>query len=178
MVKRMVSYFYNLSYTCDNIITTDNPYYTYNPQDLITHANMFSLAVKYQVDGLRDFALKSFRNAVQATLDSNEFLEATTIVLTSTPEEVGELRELVLDTIGDQFNALKDKEAIKELYSSYPLLFYEMFGRQQDWRSNGKRGSPDEYHQCTVCDTKKADYNFVSGLPRICKNCNSGDPSW
>jgi hypothetical protein len=87
MVEHMVSYFYNLKYSCINTNPTDDTNEsddstTFNPRaEILTHAKVFAIAVKYQIDGLRDFAAKCFRYAAHVYWDSDEFLKAVTIVL-------------------------------------------------------------------------------------------------
>jgi hypothetical protein len=185
MVRHMVSYFYNLKYSCVNTNPTDetNGYddsTTSNPRaEMLTHAKMFAIAVKYQIDGLRDFAAKSFRYAVHVYWDSDEFLKAVTIVLDSTPEEVLELRHTVFDTIYDHYRDLKHKDEVKDAFRDHPLFAQDLLDRKWDRYSyledheSAQTGTTQS--ECAVCHQYKEELEFVSGLPKMCSKCNSGD---
>lgn len=85
----MISFFYNLTYSCGNTtddtnISNDTTTVT-SQEDIITHASMFALAVKYQVAELRLFAKCSFRHAAQAAWESHAIADAIDIVFTSSP---------------------------------------------------------------------------------------------
>lgn len=181
MVKHMVSYFYNLKYSCgDNTNPSDDT----NENDdstafdfraeILTHAKMFALAVKYQIDGLRDFAAKCFRYSVLVAWDSDEFLKAVTIVLNSTPEEVLELRHIVFDTIYDHYVYLKHKDEIKGAFRDHPLFAQDLLDRKWDtWANNSDIAETDTTEfECAVCHQHKKEAEFASGLPKVCGRCD------
>lgn len=67
----MISSFYHLEYSCDEIISTQ-PIRTSNassfyrsPESLVTHAKMYATAIKYQADGLRDLAAEKFEDTIK-----------------------------------------------------------------------------------------------------------------
>ena len=179
MVELMVSYFYDLTYSCGD--TTDN---ANNPNDstavasdkhIITHAKMFALAVKYQANDLRHFAMCSFRHAAQKAWDSDAFLEAIDIVFTSTPEDVSDLRDVVLDTIYDHFQGIMDKPEIEEVVCNHPKLTYGLMKRKTNYSQYQPLTTKSA---CTVCHESKLDSDFASGLPKICMRCNIGPHGW
>lgn len=177
MVKHMVSYFYTLKYSCSNANPTNSSkgwddLSSFNPQtEILTHAKMFAIAVKYQVDGLREFAAKCFRYSVHVAWDSDEFLQAFTIVLNSTPEEVRELRDILFETIHKHYGDLRQKDEIEEAFLTHPLFARDLLDRQWTYA----RESRTTESQCTVCHLNKEESDFASGLPKMCKKCDSGD---
>lgn len=65
---------------------------------LIEHAEVFAIAVKYQIDALRKLAEK-FKEGVAFHWNHVEFAEATYLAYTNTPEDVKELRDIAADAI-------------------------------------------------------------------------------
>lgn len=177
MVELMVSYFYDLTYSCGD--TTDN---ANNPNDstavasdkhIITHAKMFALAVKYQAKELRHFAKCSFRYATQTAWDSDAFPEAVEIVLNSTPEDVTDLRHIVFDLLNDNLAVFMNKPEINELVHNHPDLAYEVLMRQTD--SSHQIAEIFE-SECVVCHQTREHMASSPGLPKMCMQCNSGNP--
>lgn len=179
MVELMISFFYNLTYSCSN--TTDdtnnsNDATTMTPhEDIITHASMFALAVKYQAKELRHFAKCSFRHAVQTAWESDEFADALDIVFTSTPEDVSDLRDIVLDTIYDHFQAIMDKPEIKEFICSHGEVSYGLLRRRTNYSQHWPEATESE---CAVCHQTYRDSELAPGLPKMCMQCNNGQVGW
>jgi hypothetical protein len=186
MVKHMVSYFYNPTYSCSNTEPTDGTdrldnSTTYNYQaEILTHAKMFAIAVKYQVNGLREYAAKCFGYAARRTWWSEEFLETFTIVFNSTPEQARELRDIVFDTVWDHWGDFKDRDEVKEAFDSHPFLVRELLDRQWDPRSYVERivQTKTTESECTVCHFYKDESELASGLPKMCRECDNGDWLW
>lgn len=179
MVELMISYFYDLTYSCGNTIDITNnsndPTAVTSHEDIITHAKMFALAVKYQAKELRHFAKCSFGNAAETAWESDAFLEAAEIVLTSTPEDVTDLRNMVFDTLHQNFSSIMDKPEVKELFCSHPDLSYELMKRKT-YHSRYYAEPPES--ECVVCHQAKGDSDFAPGLPKICMRCNVAPYSW
>jgi len=98
--------------------------------DMLTHAKVFAAAIKYQIDELRDLADWKFEIAIETSWDSNAFPEVITVVFHSTPAEVSQLRDIVSDTIYDQFEALKNKKEIAAVICDIPHLAYALYKRK------------------------------------------------
>lgn len=174
MVRHMVSYFYGYTYSCGNTNTSDDSTASSPQAEILTHAKMFALAIKYQVDGLREYAAKCFRYAVHVAWDSNEFLKVLDLVLTSTPEEVRELRDVVFDTIYEHFIDLKRKDGIREAFRNHPDLSFHLLERKWDkWSYETQSVTMEE--QCPVCHQYTDESQFAPGLPKMCRKCDSGD---
>jgi hypothetical protein len=77
-----------------------------------------------------DLAEKKFEDAIETSWDSDAFAEAVTIVFHSTPAEVSQLRDIVIDTIYNHFEALKDKTEIDAAVCDIPRLAYALYKRK------------------------------------------------
>jgi len=83
----MVHYFYHLTYTTSN---NDSP----RPTDLLDHAALFAMAVKYRIPGLCTIASKELGWALyRDNYDPTCLAQAIHTAYTSTTEEVMELRD-------------------------------------------------------------------------------------
>lgn len=89
---------------------------------MVAHAKVFAAAIKYQVDGLRDFAAYNFANTFKSSWDSDAFAESLSVVYRFTPEDVTQLRDIVLEIILDKFETLKECPCVKEAMCSIPSL--------------------------------------------------------
>ena len=172
MVKLMIDFFYQLGYSppSSNSDKSDNSTPSTSQSEIITHAKMFALAIKYQVSGLRIVARRGFRGALPTEWNSDAFAEAVTIVFTSTPDDATDLRDMVLDKIHDEFDTLKDKLDIEEAVNSTPGLAFAMLKRKCEGRPYIK----ETKFQCAVCHQSKQD-----GLPavlKICEGCKTALP--
>jgi hypothetical protein len=99
------------------------------PVYIIEHAKVFAIAVKYQVDGLRNLAAMKFKQSVRASWDHDDFAHAISIVYNSTADNVSQLRDITIDIIHDHFDALKHKAEFESAVSSIPALAYALLKR-------------------------------------------------
>lgn len=67
-----------------------------NVGNIVHHAEMFAIAVKYQIISLQKVATSRFRRAAEWVRD-DELARAARVVYASTPEDKTELREIVDD---------------------------------------------------------------------------------
>ncbi|KAK0847591.1 hypothetical protein LTS02_014387 [Friedmanniomyces endolithicus] len=67
--------------------------------NMVMHAKIFAAAVKYQVPALQALAASKFIEAVKTNWDQDSFAEAAYVVYTTTPKEVGVLRDEIAKTI-------------------------------------------------------------------------------
>lgn len=165
----MIHFFYHLWYDVPSTLADSSENSTSsNPQaEIVTHAKMFAVAIKYQVPGLRIFTRRAFREAFHTEWNSDAFAEVITIVFTSTPEDATDLRDMVLDKIHDQFPTLKNKPEVEEAITSTPGLVFAMLKRKCD----GRTVKEETKFQCAVCHQSKDD-----GMPavlKICRGCKS-----
>lgn len=162
----MVTYFYQFDYFAGG-----HPAATDTTAAIVTHAKVFAAASKYQVDRLCNLAAEKFQNLVTNSWNQDPFVdaascdafaEAITIVFNSTPEEVTQLREIVLEALLDNFEALKANRAVKEAMDSILGLGYELL-RRKCLRPSGYERSASTF-TCKVCRQVRCEYpNAESG---------------
>jgi high-affinity K+ transport system ATPase subunit B len=104
--------------------TTSQP-----PVNIIEHAKVFAIAVKYQVDGLRDLAAEKFKRSAKVFWDHEDFAHAIFVVHNSTSDGVSKLRDIVADTLCEHFDKLKHKPEIETVVCSIPALAYALLKR-------------------------------------------------
>lgn len=61
--------------------------------NMIHHAKMFAIAVKYHIPPLKAFAAAKFTIAIRKHFAHNNFADALDVVFTTTPDEVRDLRD-------------------------------------------------------------------------------------
>ena len=96
---------------------------------IIEHAKVFAMAVKYQVDGLRDLATVKFEQSVKASWNHDDFAHAVSVIYNSTADNVPQLRNIVVDVIHDHFDTLKHKAEFETVVTSIPALAYTLLKR-------------------------------------------------
>ena len=179
MVELMVSYFYDLTYSCGDTTSSANnsngSTAVTSDKHIITHAKMFALAVKYQAKGLRHFAKCSFAYAIQTVWKSDALPEIIEIVLNSTPEDVTDLRNILFDSLNEHIGAIMKKPEINELFRDQPDLAYETLRRRAD---SSQHYSGFTESECVVCHKTKDDSVIAPGLPKMCMKCNSAHLRW
>lgn len=119
IIRIMVNYMYRYNYYAfDEIPATAD--------SLITHAKVFATAVKYQVEGLVDLAARRFGRRLRDEYDAEEFVACIRFVYESTPEDVMQLRNIVVNTLVERFDPLQDSGMVEELMDSNPGLGYNV----------------------------------------------------
>lgn len=98
---------------------------------IIEHAEVFAMAVKYQVESLRDLAAAKFKQSAEMDWDHEDFAEAISIVHSSTDESVSQLRNIVADVIHEHFEALQDK-GVETVICEIPRLAYDLLKRKRE----------------------------------------------
>ena len=80
---------------------------------LVTHAEVYALAGKYLIRGLKDLALQQFKTAAAASLDIDDFLLAASVLYESTSENDKGLRDIVVETLSPEFFVAGHGESAK-----------------------------------------------------------------
>lgn len=119
--------------TLSSVETSDKPrFQSARPKSFIVeYAKVFATAVKCQADGLRHLAASKFRyetTECEAWKD-DEFARAVSIIRTSTPKDITDLRDLAEDLLYTHFAELHSKDSIKEVMCSRPELIWAMLKR-------------------------------------------------
>jgi len=93
--------------------------------DLIEHVNVYAIAEKFNISGLKLLATQKFDSASAAHWDTPEFLKAIHQVYTTTIESDRGLRNVVLRTLNDH-SRLLDKGEIRAVLQQIHALAYEL----------------------------------------------------
>ena len=164
----MVEYFYYFDYLRGTNSLPVSPVY------LIEHAKVFAIAVKYQIDGLRDLAASKFEDAATAHWKHDDFAHAVHVAFNSTAEEVTQLREVVSDILHQHFDVLKDKPEVETVVCNIPRLAYALLKRS---RAGGKIESLETGEQSQFTESTCDDCgSYLVGGPRknmawYCPDC-------
>lgn len=115
---------------------------------LTIHADMYALGDKYEVQGLSTKALDKFKKSLQYHWNSEDFINATQIAYTTTPESNRGLRDAVVRAIKDYFGvdvgelpgveeslATIDKLSFLLMKSLGKKRLQEKVSRQETWTS-------------------------------------------
>ena len=96
---------------------------------IIEHTKVFAIAVKYQVEGLRNLAIAKFKQSAKTHWDHEDFVHAIAIVHDPKLDDVPQLRVIVADILYEHFGAMKHRAEIETLICKTPSLSYAMFKR-------------------------------------------------
>jgi DNA-directed RNA polymerase subunit M/transcription elongation factor TFIIS len=131
---------------------------------LIEHAKVFTIAVKYQIDGLRDLAAAKFENAAIVYWNHEDFAQSIHIAFNSTAEEVTQLRQIVSGILHSHFDELKDKAEVETTICNIPRLAYDLLKRSRMGEDDRSMWSEkqrhlnvlmEKFYQCTECGNQK-----------------------
>ncbi|KAK4544718.1 hypothetical protein LTR36_003967 [Oleoguttula mirabilis] len=157
IIQLMVAFFYYQGYTgepmefkgLERTAVKDAP----SPEiNLVLHAKVFATAIKYQVPALAAAASEKFERAAERHYNHADFAEAIRIVYGSTPDDVTELRDIVVDTLLQQ-KGLLQKPEIKSSIESINGLACKLLAKT--WQANefnpvGSTTAPAPY-ACKYC---------------------------
>ncbi|KAI1157309.1 hypothetical protein F5B18DRAFT_666051 [Nemania serpens] len=142
-VKIMVNYFYYFEYNIQSVrefsqISSEATHASFGetsqtPSGLVLHTMVYALAEKYNIPGLKEFALQEFKAAVAGHLTTPSFLEAAKEAYASTIEADRGLRDVIVTTFYKHPELLDQEEtrhALKESGTlAYDLLIYKHTNR-------------------------------------------------
>lgn len=77
---------------------------------LSTHAQVYAIADKYNISGLRALAVEKYERAASKYWDTEGFPPSIHIVYSSTPDEDRDLRDIVVKTVSDHMGLLGTPE--------------------------------------------------------------------
>jgi len=112
---------------------------TTNFPNLAIHARIYSLGEKYGIQGLKTLSLDKFSREVKYHRNSEDFIHAVKEVFTSTVEEDGGLRDVILGEIVNHPDLL-DKEQLQDVVKSCGLCFELMMRLRRSPRAHGGWG--------------------------------------
>ena len=95
------------------------------PFGLTVHAEVFALAEKYWVAGLKELAVLKFRAEARTHWNAEDFLLAAEMAYTEVVDHVRELRTAVIDVFQSHSSLLKQEDC-QSLFERVPKLTYDM----------------------------------------------------
>lgn len=136
-VKAMIQYLYCLEY---DIPESEN---TEDKEGLVFHAEMYSIADKYNIRGLKSLAQDLFQKSTKKTVVIKEFATAIRTVFETTVDEDRGLRDIVVEIMTKNMDLLDEpeiKEAVKETSSlAFELLMKNRQVEKGPWRALSSR---------------------------------------
>ena len=176
IVKLMVEYFYHFDYlrgTDSELVQVSASDLQSPPQlpsqvYLIEHAKVFAIAVKYQIEGLRELAVSKFHTAATGLWKHDDFAHSVHIVFNSTAEEVTQLLVIASDILHQHFDVLKEKAEIEAVVCNIPRLAYALLKRSRAGgkTENVKTGKQSQYTEGT-CSDCGLDWNSSATLSKL-----------
>lgn len=117
---------------------------------IVEHAKIFAMAVKYQIDGLRDLAVQKFDREMNKSSahHHDNFAQALSIVYTSTPDDMKQLRSSVELALDYFYEHLIRKDDIKAVISSTPQLSFALLELS---RQSRRRNFKPLFRVCATC---------------------------
>ncbi|KAI7394256.1 hypothetical protein KC328_g6227 [Hortaea werneckii] len=96
---------------------------------LATHAKMYSIAAKYNIETLMDIAVMKFRSAAKGIWDVQDLIAAVPIVYTQIPECENTMRDVVEKMILEHAYKLVPEPGFKEAVEKVHGLTFGLFKR-------------------------------------------------
>jgi len=119
--------------------------------NMVMHAKVFAAVVKYQVSALKILAASKFAQAVKANANHASFAEAIHISYTTTPEEVIELRDVIVRAL-TAHEELLEKEEVEAVVRIINGFAYELLKRDRSARTTSATAKGDsEPGACSGC---------------------------
>lgn len=121
-VDRMMSYMYTLDYDDDRrpIFDPDETEVTaYAPQALLINAQVYIMAEKYEIEGLKQLACTKYKEVLPSTWNSTLFSRTASLVYEKTVETDRMLRDIIVQGASDNLKLLLDRGEFVEMLKSH-----------------------------------------------------------
>lgn len=135
--------------------------------DFELHANVYVLAEKYEIPGLKPAALQHCKSAAELTIDvrNPNFTASIMIAYTETLEEDRGLRDAIVRALDNNLQTLK--KPIRSLLKQFPDLAYDWLTYKYRSRkpegSIGRAGTIDSH---SLLPYRSVRHDWVAGLQR------------
>ncbi|GAB7331566.1 hypothetical protein MBLNU13_g02951t2 [Cladosporium sp. NU13] len=121
---------------------------------IIEHAKVFAIAVKYQIDGLRDLAASKFKDAASAHWDHDDFVRSIYVTYSSTAKEVTQLREVVAEILHQHCDDIEEDSELETALCNIPRLAYDVLKRSRAKEIDGSTALAGVSYECDECGKK------------------------
>lgn len=122
-------------YTCADFICTQCITVEGDPSQLILHTQMYEMADRYDVVGLKALSIEKFRRACMRFWDHPEFAQAAYHAYTTTPDDDKGLRSVVYETLSKHMSLLLKPE-VEGLMVEFNGLSFDLLmakAKQAGW---------------------------------------------
>ncbi|GAB7362806.1 hypothetical protein MBLNU230_g3109t1 [Neophaeotheca triangularis] len=135
MVSLLMKFLYHHNYRvafCEPVVNVFEPCCVFEPKytsSMLIDAQAFAIAVKYLVPGLRELAASRFEQAVNRDWMMHCFAPTVYVVFKSTPEDVKELRSVIVQAIVHHRRLLKEPDiiaAMEDIHSLWLAVLTEL----------------------------------------------------
>lgn len=181
----MVDFFYFGGYEASSIAPTTNlADCDQAPENrpLTMHAKVFTLAVKYQIEALRDFASTNVAELLETSVTGSDLASALSVIFLSTPDEERALRDPVIDNIVIRDSRYLELSTVEAAIKVIPGLCYDLLTRarrenylMKDQLSGAVCGfCRRESFRCTSCKEVTSQCGCVGtsvGKRSTCRKC-------
>lgn len=156
-VEMMMHYFYHLDYPCKAFWESEKRNHVQDPGasdwssifslklGLALHAQVYALAEKYAIEGLKSVALEKFKKDAESNWSSQVFLDAAKIVYTSTVGSDRGLRDIVVRNFYSNQWLLIQPRALETVRDTdglaYDLLVYVLRNQESGVKKPGGNAS-------------------------------------
>ncbi|KAF2859814.1 hypothetical protein K470DRAFT_90272 [Piedraia hortae CBS 480.64] len=93
--------------------------------NMVMHAKVFAVAIKYQFPSLETIAIEKFRDTIIWNWNHDTFAEAISSVYHRTSDQETGLREIVAETLANE-NGILDEPDIEAVVKEIPDLAYQV----------------------------------------------------
>ena len=143
-LMKMVRFFYNFDYD-DDIPENIEPKTESSLSLLQLHARMFALGDRYDIPGLREYAVRKYSSRCAACWNSLEFLKTIPVIYESTAASVKQLRNLACNLMRKKMSRILANKCVAAVYdknlSELPEFTKDMLGVYVKWPSYGVCGA-------------------------------------
>jgi hypothetical protein len=120
--------------------------------NVVMHAKVFAVAVKYQIKALQSIAAAKFTDAAGTSWYHTAFAEAARIAYITTPDVVRDLRDVVCNTIHIHVTLL-NKQSIENVLKDIPDLHFEVLRLARGLPAVAQRKVIDDGLRCAECSS-------------------------
>lgn len=133
--------------------------------NVVMHATVYALAVKYMIQNLKSLAAYKFVSAVREHWNQKRSAEAVRIIYTTTPEDAKDLRELVEDILVEKRDLLSDPN-VKDVMLEDGGLTHRLVHKMKN-----SRFQTESYEEgcCSDCEEEIVEPGCDCG--RVCSEC-------
>jgi len=139
---------------------------------MIFHAEVYSIADKYDIPTLATYSQEKFKDAVATGWATDDFPKVILEAYSSTPESVRGLRDPILNVCREHIAELIEKPAFIEVARTTTCLF------AADLAKKLAKSNPSESYRCPSCGRTWISTDVPQATLRYCMFCGNSRSDW